>query len=73
MSTISSIITYIFSSKKHLNWDSRSCCSLETYLSTSQGFYDTSKLRKFRSSNHAENEANVLKYGKAGCIVICHR
>lgn len=46
---------------------------METYLSTSQGFFDTSEVRKFSSSHCTENEANIFKYGKAGHIEICHR
>lgn len=71
MTTISSIITYLFQVQIKIR-DSRSCCSLETFLSTSQGFFDTSKVRKFSSSHCTENEANIFKYGKAGHIEICH-
>lgn len=63
MTTISSIITCLFQVQNKIT-DSRSCCSLETYLSTSQGLFGTSKVRKFSSSHCTENEANIFKYGK---------
>lgn len=72
MTTISSIMPYLFQVQIKIR-DSRSRCSLETYLNTSQGLFDTSKVRKFSSSHCTENGANIFKCGKVRHIEICHR